>query len=134
MSKLSTLPHSALALGFFFGVIVGVVAVRTTSTNLQALRSAAHVPELLATVRKVQDTASSCGVYGLPGSPATVALTSGYEGRPVRVVVESDIFGGEEIEGCILTGLAGLPMQGDSLRVVLPTYQPTESGEALAAW
>lgn len=134
MSKLSSLLRSALPLGFFFGVIVGAVAVRTASTDPQALRPTAHVPGLPATVLKVQDTASSCGVYGLPGSPATVALTSGYEGRPVKVVVESDIFGGEEIEGCILTGLTGLPMQGDSLRVVLPTYQPTESSEALAAW
>ena len=55
-----------------------------------------------------------------------MALTAGTDGRPVRAAIESDIFGGADAESCILTGLAGLPMTSDTVRVVLPVHQPEE--------
>jgi hypothetical protein len=69
-------------------------------------------------------------VYGLPGSPAVVALTSGDDGRPVRVTLESDIFGGADAEACLLSGVQGLPMTRDSLRIVLPVHAPVDDAAA----
>lgn len=134
MTRISTTKLGLLLLGFLAGGLSGSLAVRSSAVVGPAALVAPGAPRLPATVSQVQEVASGCGVYGLPGSPATVALTSGYEGRPVRVAIESDIFGGDEIEGCILSGLAGLPMSGDTMRVVLPVYQPTDTSEALASW
>lgn len=129
MTKTSATQLCVLFFGFALGGLSGALATQPAAPGVQEKL----VPVAPAAIVRVQEAASACGVYGLPGSPAAVALTSGRDGRPIKAAIESDIFGGDEIEACVLTGVAGLPMTGDTMRVILPVYQPVDTSEALAA-
>ena len=67
--------------------------------------------------------AEACGVYGIPGSPASVALRRGEHGKVARIEVASDLFGGPDAETCILEGTQGLSTAKD-VRVELPMFVP----------
>lgn len=129
MTKTSVTRLAVLLSGFSLGAVCGALAV--SSSARRDAREASPTAQPSSAVVLVNDVAAGCGVYGLPGSPAVVALTAGAEGRPAKVVVESDLFGGDELESCVLSGLAGLPMSRDTMRVVLPTYEP-QNIDALA--
>jgi hypothetical protein len=122
---------SALAL-VLAGFVVGALssnAGRSTQHESKVVSAEARNRE---TTSQVNEAALSCGVYGLPGSPAVVALLAGVDGRPVKATIESDIFGGAEAESCVLHGVAGMPMRNDVQRVVLSVYQPDDSASMLA--
>ena len=77
MANLSSVLRSSLPAGFLFGALFGVISARAVQTA-PTTSAPASESELSAATTQVQDVASSCGVYGLPGSPATVA-----EGDPL---------------------------------------------------
>lgn len=121
---------SALALvlaGFAVGAMSSSVARPSQSEPKVVVEKGHH-----ESAARVNDAAASCGVYGLPGSPAVVALLAGADGRPVKATIESDIFGGADAESCVLSGVAGMPMRNDVQRVVLSVYQPDDSVVMLA--
>jgi hypothetical protein len=124
---LNTTALALLSLGFVAGVTAGVSAMPSRAPASEPSALTSRAPMRPNHVTLVQDTAVACGVYGLPGSPAVVALTAGEDGRPVRASLESDIFGGPDAEACLLAGVAGLPMTRDSLRIVLPVHAPEET-------
>jgi hypothetical protein len=133
MTKTSAVRLAILLSGFSLGVVCGALVVSSSATRgARETASLAGRSSPSSPLTLISEVAVGCGVYGLPGSPAVVALTAGVEGRPIRASVESDLFGGEELEACVLSGLTGLPMSGDTLRVVLPVYQPQEASDALA--
>jgi hypothetical protein len=122
VTKTSATRLVVLLSGFSLGVVCGALAVSSSARrDAQKAHPAAQPSSALVLVHAV---AAGCGVYGLPDSPAVIALTAGAEGRPAKASVESDLFGDDELESCVLSGLAGLPMSRDTLRVVLPTHEP----------
>lgn len=131
MTKTST-KLALLVLGVLSGVVGTSVARSALGTSAPALVVVPMPPRPTFAASRVSAAALDCGVYGLPGSPAVVALTAGLDGRPARAVLESDIFGGTETEACILAGVAGLAMHDDTLRSVLPVHVPEDSEAALA--
>jgi hypothetical protein len=129
MTKNAAASLALLLAGFVAGAVSGASAMGRPAKQPAAGSAlvSATATHTAATVEKVYDVAIGCGVYGLPGSPAVVALVAGPEGRPVKAGLESDIFGGDDAERCIVAGLAGLPMTSDTLRVVLPVHQPSDA-------
>lgn len=128
MTKNSATKLALVLVGFAIGAVGGAVGVQAAPAQRdtpEVLVSHA-APRPAASVAQIHEVALQCGVYGLPGSPAIVALTAGADGRPVRAAIESDIFGGDDAEACIRDGLAGLPMASDTVRVVLPNHLPEE--------
>lgn len=125
--------YSTLAL-ILAGFVVGALSVgmQGSTAKPHTTHADAVVTMNQQLVAQIQDAAHECGVYGLPGSPAAIAIHLGSDGRATKTVVESDIFGGEETESCILSQVAKLPLRQDTQRVILPVYQPEENGSMLA--
>jgi hypothetical protein len=120
--------YSTLAL-VLAGFVVGALSVGMQGYSP---KNTAHGSDGVVTmnptlVTQIQDAAQECGVYGLPGSPAAIAIHLGADGSPTKTTVESDLFGGDETESCILRGVAKLPVRQDVQRVILPVYQPEDS-------
>lgn len=116
--------------GLFGGLAGGVFGA---APGTQCGESSAVSSSLEPLVGKVEEVARACGVYGLTGSPAVVALSAGIDGHLVRAAIESEIFGGDEAERCVLHGIADVPMNSDGLRVVLPMFAPAETEGPMAS-
>lgn len=117
-----------LALG---GVFVGVVAGSDFGDAPPERDGPASISGALdALVVSVQEVARGCGVYGLAGSPAVIALSAGADARVAGAEIESEIFGGEDAERCVLEGVADVPMNRDGVRVVLPVLALEDSDGA----
>jgi hypothetical protein len=100
--------------------IGGIIAVEREPKRVAAQLATGLEPASVAVLR---EHAELCGVYGLPGSPAVVVVEPGFDGTAAVARIESHIFGGSELEECILEGARGLPL-GGPLRVELSTFEP----------
>lgn len=118
---------------FTLPVILAFAAVITTGGIVAIEYEPKRVATQLATglapasVAVLREHAELCGVYGLPGSPAVVVIEPGSDGTAAVARIESHIFGGSELEECILDGARGLPMDGRPLRVELSTFEPVDA-------